>query len=220
MDYCGVGSVKDIIKVTQVVLNELQCQYVVHYTLKGLQYMHSLNILHLDIKAANILLTETCVVKLADFGVSQVLKSNELSKEQNDYVGSPLFMAPEIIRKEKFNHKADIWSLGITIIEMVQGRPPNTDINSIEKLPLLAERDPPKLLNPKNWSAGFQMFLSLCLQKDVHSRPSAVDLLTDPFMLPSTVAGKECMQDIIFDCITRQSSKRKQITSISQILPH
>jgi len=220
MDYCGVGSVKDIMKVTQELLNELQCQYVVYYTIKGLHLMHSLKILHLDIKAANILLTETGVVKLADFGVSQVLKTNELTKEHNDYVGSPLFMAPEIIRKEGLNHKADIWSLGITIIEMVQGRPPNTDINSIEKLPLLAERDPPKFNNPKNWSTKFNMFLSTCLQKDANARPSALDLLSDPFMAPSSVSGKECMQDIIFDCLTQQSSKRKKITSIAQILGH
>ncbi len=77
--------------------------------------MHNMNILHLDIKAANILLTEDGIVKLADFGVSQVLKSSEIT-EQDDYVGSPLFMAPEIIRKLGYNNRADIWSLGITII--------------------------------------------------------------------------------------------------------
>lgn len=115
MDYCGVGSVKDVIKVTMETLTEPQCQYVIQNTLKGLQYMHGMNILHLDVKAANILLTEEAVVKLADFGVSQVLKTSEM-KEQDDYVGSPLFMAPEIIRKQGYNNRADIWSLGITII--------------------------------------------------------------------------------------------------------
>jgi len=142
MDYCGVGSVKDVTKITQVNLNELQCQYVILYTLKGLQFMHSLNILHMDIKAANILLTETGIVKLADFGVSQVLKTNELTKEQTDYVGSPLFMAPEVVRKEGYNNKADIWSLGITIIEMVQGRPPNADINYRKTSVISRERSP------------------------------------------------------------------------------
>jgi len=216
MDYCGVGSVKDIHKVTNQLLNELQCQYVVFHTLKGLAYMHSVNILHMDIKAANILLTETGIVKLADFGVSQVLKTNE-KIEQNDYVGSPLFMAPEVIRKEGYNHKADIWSLGITIIEMVQGRPPNTDIKTMDKLPLLAERDTPKFSNPRNWSPSFNHFLTLCLQKDVTKRSAVIDLLIDPFMSINKVSGKDCIEELITKCLTLQSSKRKRITSTSQI---
>jgi len=215
MDYCGVGAVKDVIKVTMETLNELQCQYVVHHTLKGLHYMHSMKILHLDIKAANILLTETGVVKLADFGVSQMLKTNEMTKEQDDYVGSPLFMAPEIIRKEGYNHKADIWSLGITIIEMIQGRPPNCDINSIEKIPLLASRDPPKFSNPQQWSPAFNKFLASCLVKDPVERPAAINLLMDPFMSQTVVSGRECLAELIYECLDLQSTKRKKITSIS-----
>jgi len=210
MDYCAVGAVKDVIKVTMETLNEMQCQYVVFFTLKGLAYMHALKILHLDVKSANILLTETGVVKLADFGVSQVLKTNEMTKEQHDYVGSPLFMAPEIIRKEGYNEKADTWSLGITIIEMIQGRPPNSDINSIDKLHLLVERDPPKFSNPKQWSPALNKFLASCLVKDAKERPSAIDLLEDPFMSPTVVSGKECLQALIYECIALQSTKRKK----------
>jgi len=141
-----------------------------------------------------------------------------MTKEQTDYVGSPLFMSPEVVRKEGYNHKADIWSLGITIIEIVQGRPPNADINSIDKLPLLAERDPPKFANPRLWSPAFNKFLTICLLKDANLRPSAIDLLLEPFMAPTNVSGKECVQELIFECLNLQSSKRKKITSINQVI--
>eukprot|EP01126_Amoeba_proteus_P045421 TRINITY_DN5083_c0_g2_i11.p2 TRINITY_DN5083_c0_g2~~TRINITY_DN5083_c0_g2_i11.p2 ORF type:complete len:179 (-),score=47.16 TRINITY_DN5083_c0_g2_i11:115-651(-) len=172
--------------------------------------MHVLGILHLDIKSANVLLTEEGVIKLADFGVSKILKTNEKLEQQSDYIGSPLFMAPEIVRKEGYNSKADIWSLGITIIEMAQGRPPNTDINSIDKLPLLAERDPPKFKNPQSWSLEFNSFLATILVKDPNLRPSAIDLLLEPF-LRSDVPGPEVLKDLLWECVQIQKSKRKKI---------
>eukprot|EP01125_Pyxidicula_operculata_P005765 TRINITY_DN2012_c0_g1_i1.p1 TRINITY_DN2012_c0_g1~~TRINITY_DN2012_c0_g1_i1.p1 ORF type:complete len:948 (-),score=205.72 TRINITY_DN2012_c0_g1_i1:135-2978(-) len=215
MDYCAVGSVKDVIKTTMETLNEPQCKYILLGTLKGLAYMHQRKILHLDVKAANILLTDQGTVKLADFGVSQVLKTNEMIEKQDDYVGSPLFMAPEVIRKEGYGTQADIWSLGITIIEMTQGRPPNTDINCIEKLPQLAEREPPKFPVPSKYSPGFNEFLSTCLTKDVSKRPSAIDLLTHPFM--RDVPGPDVLRELIYQCLSLQ--KRKKINSVSEVVP-
>eukprot|EP01127_Copromyxa_protea_P010928 TRINITY_DN2712_c0_g7_i4.p2 TRINITY_DN2712_c0_g7~~TRINITY_DN2712_c0_g7_i4.p2 ORF type:complete len:476 (+),score=85.66 TRINITY_DN2712_c0_g7_i4:2635-4062(+) len=215
MDYCGVGSVKDVSKATGDNLSEGQCRYVVQGTLKGLAYMHTLGILHLDVKAANILLTEDGIVKLADFGVSAVLKNNEQFKEQSDYIGSPLFMAPEILKKEGYNSKADIWSLGITIIEMCQGRPPNTDINSIAKLPELAAREPPTFRNPKLWSPLFSKFLASILIKNPVDRPNAMDLLLDPCM--ANVSGPEILKDLLWECMQIQKSKRKKIESNDEI---
>eukprot|EP01125_Pyxidicula_operculata_P020303 TRINITY_DN7489_c0_g1_i1.p1 TRINITY_DN7489_c0_g1~~TRINITY_DN7489_c0_g1_i1.p1 ORF type:complete len:878 (+),score=169.01 TRINITY_DN7489_c0_g1_i1:227-2635(+) len=209
MDYCGIGSVKDVMKVTQEGLNEPQTKYIVYHTLKGLAHMHAMNILHLDIKAANILLTEQGNVKLADFGVSVVLKTDEMTKEQKDFVGSPLFMAPEIIKKEGYNSRADIWSLGITIIEMVQTRPPNTDITTIQQLPELAERPPPSFSKPKAYSNEFNQFLKNCLVKSPTDRPSAVDLLLDPFM--TNVSGPEILKDIIYEVKSMLGSIRKKI---------
>jgi len=182
MDYCSMGSVKDVMKLIKEPLNERQCAYVLQQVLLGLVYLHKENILHLDIKAANILLSETGEVKLADFGVSEQLRDVNMFIDAVDFVGSPLFMAPEVIRKDKYNNKADIWSLGITIIEMVEGRPPNTDVNSIEKLPELANRDPPTFSNPRHWSNKFNYFLSSLLIKDYELRPSALELLEDEFM--------------------------------------
>jgi len=109
-------------------------------------------------------------------------------------------------------------SLGITIIEMVQGRPPNSDINSVEKLPQLAEREPPKFSNQRQWSPAFNKFLATCLVKDAKERPSAMDLLEDPFMAASVVSGKECVQGLIYECLALQSTKRKKITSITQVV--
>jgi len=196
MDYCGAGSVKDCMVNAKENLDEDQVCYVLQGTLKGLMHLHQRKILHLDIKAANILLTDDGIVKLADFGVSEKLKSGLV--ESTDFVGSPLFMSPEVIRKAGYNHKTDIWSLGITTIEMVEGRPPNTDINSIEKLPQLAERDPPKFKNEKLWSKQMIDFLAHCLIKDVEKRPSAIDLLgTDPFVMPTNVKTADCLEDLI-----------------------
>uniref|UniRef100_A0A6B2LBM3 Protein kinase domain-containing protein n=1 Tax=Arcella intermedia TaxID=1963864 RepID=A0A6B2LBM3_9EUKA len=210
MDYCGVGSVKDVMKVVMEALSETQCKYVLHHTLKGLVYMHAQGILHLDVKAANILLTETGVVKLADFGVSQVLKSSEMTKGQDDYVGSPLFMAPEIIKKLGYNSKADIWSLGITIIEMMEIRPPNNDIVNIEMLPQLAERPPPTFKNSTGASPEFRAFLASLFVKDPVTRPSAIDLLTNPLM--QNVTGSDCLTSMIYECQSLQMSKRKKFT--------
>jgi len=182
MDYCELGSVKDLIKVVKEPLNEKQCGYVLTQVLLGLVYLHKENILHLDIKAANILVTGAGDVRLADFGVSEQLRDINTFIDAMDYVGSPLFMAPEVIRKERYNNKADIWSLGITIIEMVEGRPPNTDINCIEKLPDLANRDPPTFSKLNLWSPNFLNFLACCLVKDQEQRPAATTLLMHEFL--------------------------------------
>jgi len=211
MDYCGVGSVKDIIKISQDTLTEKQAQYVLKGTIKGLLCLHTNNILHLDIKSANILMTDDADVKLADFGVSTQLSHPYLTATQ--YVGSPLFMAPEVVMKDKYNNRADIWSLGITAIEMVEGDPPNTDIDCIEKLPLLAERDPPTLKKKKMWSNPFPEFLAALLVKDQNARPSALELQAHPFLLATV--GKEVMHEILESAKDLIQSKRKKINGMN-----
>jgi len=132
-------------------------------------------------------------------------------------VGSPLFMAPEIIRKMGYNNRADIWSLGITIIEMSQGRPPNNDINSIEKLPQLAERDPPTFKEPKKYSTWFIDFLKRCLVKDPAQRPSAIELLLDVFM--TTIPGPEILKDVIYETSSLRKRKAVNPTTLQVINP-
>jgi len=196
-------------KIAQTTLTEPQARYCLQSTTKGLVHLHSRNILHLDIKSANILMTEDGVVKLADFGVSGKLQKPFINA--TNYVGSPLFMAPEIIRKDKYNSKADIWSLGITCIEIVDGLPPNTDIDSIDKLPLLAERPPPKLKNPSAWTSMFSEFLEFMLVKDQETRPAAFELLTHPFLAPGNCPGKEVMTATLAKCIELIQAKRQKI---------
>jgi len=195
MDYCELGSVKDVMKLVKEPLNENQCGYVLLQVLFGLVYLHKTNILHLDIKSGNVLITGDGDVRLADFGVSEQLRDINTFIDSVDYVGSPLFMAPEVIRKEGFiSNKADIWSLGITTIEMVEGKPPNTDINSIEKLPELANRDPPTFSNPSHWSDIFQNFLSCCLVKNQEMRPTSLQLLEHDFLKGKT---KDNLKELI-----------------------
>eukprot|EP01126_Amoeba_proteus_P056387 TRINITY_DN7078_c0_g1_i3.p1 TRINITY_DN7078_c0_g1~~TRINITY_DN7078_c0_g1_i3.p1 ORF type:complete len:197 (+),score=39.00 TRINITY_DN7078_c0_g1_i3:83-673(+) len=194
-------------KITGENLTDDQLSYVCQGTLKGLSYLHGKGILHMDIKAANILLTEEGVVKIADFGVSEVLKKNEDLKLHDDYVGSPLFMAPEIIMKTGYNDRADIWSLGITVIELAQGRPPNTDIKSIDMLPQLAERPPPTFKKPSEFSQQCNVFLFRCLTKDPAGRPSAATLLSDPFVVEPNF---DALKELIWQAREMIKTKRKK----------
>jgi len=214
MDYCALGSIKDVMKITQDVLTERHAGYIIQQTLIGLCNLHSQNILHLDVKAANILITQKGEVKLADFGVSEQLRDVNTFIEANDYVGSPLFMAPEVIRKDKYNDRADIWSLGITTIEMVEGRPPNTDINCIEKLPELLYRDPPKFQKQRSYSYKFNNFLQRCLVKNMEARPSAMDLLTHDFMVDRR--SSEDIKELIMMASQLKEAERSRKRAFSE----
>eukprot|EP01127_Copromyxa_protea_P015104 TRINITY_DN4298_c0_g1_i1.p1 TRINITY_DN4298_c0_g1~~TRINITY_DN4298_c0_g1_i1.p1 ORF type:complete len:385 (-),score=98.72 TRINITY_DN4298_c0_g1_i1:134-1288(-) len=211
MDYCGAGSLKDVMKLSQDTLTERQAKYVISGTVKGLLCLHSMKILHLDIKSANILLTDTGDVKLADFGVSMQLSTNSSFIAATDYVGSPLFMSPEVIKKDKYNSAADIWSLGITMIEMIEGRPPNTDINCIEMLPLLIDRSPPKLKDQALYTKDFHDIIAQCLQKDPDSRPTCIELLQLPFLNPITLPTRDCLSQILGDALSLLATKRQKL---------
>lgn len=121
-----------------------------------------------DIKGGNILLTDQGEVKLADFGVAAQLFTT-IAKRQT-FVGTPYWMAPEVIQQDKYDGRADIWSVGITAIEMAEMLPPNSDVHPMRILFLIPQDPPPKLLNQKAWSANFHDFLAACLQKDTKFR--------------------------------------------------
>jgi len=184
MEYCDGGSVLDVMQATNFGLTEPQIASICYHVLKGLSYMHGNKILHRDIKAGNVLLTSDGKAKLADFGVSTKLLST--IQKHKTVVGSPYWMSPEVIVAQNgangYDHKADIWSLGITAIEMAESKPPHYDINPLRVIFVIPNRVPPTLQKPDSWSPHFQDFVAKCLRKNPTERPSAAELLQHPFI--------------------------------------
>ncbi|ODV61398.1 putative serine/threonine protein kinase SPS1, partial [Ascoidea rubescens DSM 1968] len=179
MEYCGGGSCADLLKYHKK-LNEDVVSFIIRDTLKGLEYLHFEKKIHRDIKSANILLTNHGQVKLADFGVSGQITEHTIKK--NTFVGTPFWMAPEVItRKVGYNEKADIWSLGITTIELVTGSPPYSDYEPMKILFQIPKRPAPTLVG-SNYSENIKDFIRYCLVKDPSKRPSATKLLRHRFV--------------------------------------
>ena len=187
MEYCAGGSVSDIMQALGSPLDESAIAYICCETLNGLEYLHSSGRVHRDIKCGNILLTEDGQVKLADFGVAAQLTST-LSK-RNTFIGTPHWMAPEVIQASSYDGKVDVWALGITAIEMAEMYPPRWRVNP-NRVIFMVVRDPaPHLSQREKWTLAFQDFISQCLTKEAKSRPTTKLLQQHKFVRLNTGEG-------------------------------
>ena len=180
MEYLDGGSVQDMLKYG--ILKEKHIATIAREVLQGLSYLRDVGLIHRDIKAANILLSTQGAVKLADFGGSR--KLTDTTKMTTTTIGSPHWMAPEVIKMEPYDGKADMWSLGITCVEMATGRPPRSNLAPTKIMRVIAS-EPPVLQDIKNrppFSPAFKEFVSRCCRINPDERPEVAELLQDPFL--------------------------------------
>ncbi|XP_040888147.1 mitogen-activated protein kinase kinase kinase kinase 4-like isoform X8 [Toxotes jaculatrix] len=185
MEFCGAGSITDLVKNTKGnQLKEDWIAYISREILRGLAHLHAHHVIHRDIKGQNVLLTENAEVKLVDFGVSAQL--DRTVGRRNTFIGTPYWMAPEVIACDEnpdatYDYRSDLWSCGITAIEMAEGAPPLCDMHPMRAL-FLIPRNPPPRLKSKKWSKKFFSFIESCLVKNYTQRPPTEQLLKHPFI--------------------------------------
>ncbi|ONK67394.1 uncharacterized protein A4U43_C06F19710 [Asparagus officinalis] len=194
MEYCGGGSVADLMNVTEEPLGESQIAYICREALKGLSYLHSIFKVHRDIKGGNILLTEQGEVKLGDFGVAAQL-TRTMSK-RNTFIGTPHWMAPEVIQESRYDGKVDVWALGVSAIEMAEGFPPRSTVHPMRVLFMISSEPAPMLEDKEKWSLLFHDFVAKCLTKDPRTRPSAPEMLKHKFLEKSNLGASKMLPKI------------------------
>uniref|UniRef100_A0A8C1YTI0 non-specific serine/threonine protein kinase n=1 Tax=Cyprinus carpio TaxID=7962 RepID=A0A8C1YTI0_CYPCA len=203
MEYC-LGSASDLLEVHKKPLQEMEIAAITHGALQGLAYLHSHNMIHRDIKAGNILLTEPGQVKLADFG------SASIASPANSFVGTPYWMAPEVILamdEGQYEGKVDIWSLGITCIELAERKPPLFNMNAMSALYHIAQNESPTLQSSE-WTDYFRNFVDSCLQKLPQDRSNSEELLKHAFV------RRERPDSVLIDLIQRTKDAVRELDNL------
>ncbi|XP_045895364.1 serine/threonine-protein kinase TAO1 [Micropterus dolomieu] len=203
MEYC-LGSASDLLEVHKKPLQEVEIAAITHGALQGLAYLHSHNMIHRDVKAGNILLTEPGLVKLADFG------SASIASPANSFVGTPYWMAPEVILamdEGQYDGKVDIWSLGITCIELAERKPPLFNMNAMSALYHIAQNESPTLQSSE-WTEYFRNFIDSCLQKIPQDRPHSDDMLGHAFL------QRERPDSVLMDLIQRTKDAVRELDNL------
>ncbi|XP_038045451.1 serine/threonine-protein kinase 10-like isoform X2 [Patiria miniata] len=185
LEFCEGGALDDIMLDLEKGLTEDQIKVVCKQMLEALDYLHSKKVIHRDLKAGNILLTMTGDIRLADFGVSA--RNTKTKQKRDSFIGTPYWMAPEVVicetlKDNPYDYKADIWSLGITLIELAQQEPPYHDLHPMRVLIKIPKAEPPTLLAPSRWTKNFSSFIKLCLDKNPESRPTAPEMSKHPWL--------------------------------------
>uniref|UniRef100_A0A8R1I1B1 Protein kinase domain-containing protein n=1 Tax=Caenorhabditis japonica TaxID=281687 RepID=A0A8R1I1B1_CAEJA len=184
LEFCGGGAIDNIMCELGHPLKEDQIRYIGYNVCDALKWLHSQNVIHRDLKAGNILLTTDGQVRLADFGVSAKLKSER--EKRDTFIGTPYWMAPEVMACETFKDQpydciSDIWSFGITLIEMAQGEPPHSDVSVMRVIIKVQKSEPPTLMQPSQYTKAFSDILTKCLVKDPRNRQSAAEVFKHPW---------------------------------------
>ena len=195
LEYCACGSAVDLMLSMDRTLSEIEVSTIMEMVLKGLIAIHKINLIHRDIKGSNILLSESGYAKLGDFGVGIQLTDEEFRTSKK---GSPYWMSPQVVLNEKYDTKTDIWSLGITCVELVEGEPPNGEMKPGKVMEKIA-CSPPKveeIIDPNEHTDEFIDFVRLCLEVDPSKRPDAAQLLKHPF-ITKLAQGREYLANLV-----------------------
>uniref|UniRef100_A0A8C6KFS9 non-specific serine/threonine protein kinase n=2 Tax=Nothobranchius furzeri TaxID=105023 RepID=A0A8C6KFS9_NOTFU len=222
IEFCAGGAMDAVMLELERPLTEPQIRVVCKQTLQALVYLHENKIIHRDLKAGNILLTLDGHVKLADFGVSA--RNTKTLQRRDSFIGTPYWMAPEVVMCETskdrpYDYKADIWSLGVTLIELAQVEPPNHEMNPMRVLLKIAKADPPTLMQPSRWSPEFTDFLKRCLDKNVDNRWGAARLLQHSFV--SAVTDSKPLRELIAEAkaeVTEEIEEHKEEEEEEELL--
>eukprot|EP01090_Pellita_catalonica_P005955 TRINITY_DN16165_c0_g1_i1.p1 TRINITY_DN16165_c0_g1~~TRINITY_DN16165_c0_g1_i1.p1 ORF type:complete len:269 (+),score=32.33 TRINITY_DN16165_c0_g1_i1:101-808(+) len=202
MEFVDGGSLLEIIELWEhnIRLSEAQIAYICQQTLKGLEYIHTTQRLHRDIKSNNILLGNDGCIKITDFGFAAQL--GDAKKQRNTVLGTAYWMAPEVIKGYDYGPKIDVWSLGIMIMEMAEGEPPYLDLPPTKALLYITTRGVPRVREKRRFSSKFHSFLDCCLELDADYRSSTAQLLRHPWM--ATACPPSAMIPII-----QEANKRR-----------